>query len=67
MLLAREPVWLKSAFGSQANLPSPVTFLAVASGLALLATGLAVWVYHSYRPGRTREVDLPAQIFIKSE
>jgi hypothetical protein len=66
-LLAREPVWLKSAFSGQPNLPSPVTFLAVATGLALLATGLAVWIYYQYRPGRNREDDLPARIFIKSE
>ena len=67
MLLAREPVWIKGAFSGRASLPSPITFLAVASGLALLAIGLAVWVYYQYRPGRTREEDLPAQIFIKSE
>ena len=67
MLLAREPVWLQSAFSGRSSLPSPVTFLAVASGLALLATALALWVYYQYRPGRTREEDLPAKIFIKSE
>lgn len=67
MLLAREPQWLQSAFSSQPNLPSPLTFLAVASGLALLAAGLALWVYYQYPPGRTREVDLPAQVFIKPE
>jgi hypothetical protein len=67
MMLAREPVWIKSAFSSQPNLPSPVTFLAVASGLAVLAVALALWVYYQYRPGRQREEELPARIFIKSE
>lgn len=67
MLLAREPVWLKSSLSASGDLPSPITFLAVASGLALLATGLAVWVYYQYRPGRIREVDLPARIFVKPE
>lgn len=67
MMLAREPVWIKSAFSSQPNLPSPVTFLAVASGLAVLAVALALWVYYQYRPGRVREEELPARIFIKSE
>lgn len=67
MLLAREPVWIESAFSGRSNLPSPVTFLAVASGLALLAMGLAMWVYYQYRPGRNRDEDLPERIFIKSE
>lgn len=67
MLLALEPVWIKSAFSGPASLPSPVTFLAVASGLALLAAGLALWVYYQYRPGRNRAEELPSRIVIKSE
>jgi hypothetical protein len=66
MLLAREPRWLASPLNSRMDVPSPVTFLAVASGLAVLATALAVWVYYQYRPGRTREGELPARITIKS-
>jgi hypothetical protein len=67
MLLAREPIWLKSEFESRTSLPSPITFLAVASGLALLAAALAVWVYYAYPPGSAREVDLPERLFTKSE
>jgi hypothetical protein len=66
MLLAREPVWIQSGFGSRMELPSPVTFLAVVAGLAVLATGLAVWVYYQYRPGRIREIDLPQTVFPNS-
>ena len=40
---------------------------AVAGGLALLAAGFSVWIYHSYRPGRRREVDLPDRVFINPE
>jgi len=68
MLLAREPEWLQSELASAPrNLPSPVLFLSVAAGLALLAAGLAAWVYYQYRPGRGADGDLPTKIAIKSE